>query len=68
MIKQHTRWVDKYRPSSINEYIGNDVIKRQISKWVSNEDIPHLLFSGTPGTGKSSLAKLIIQNIICYRM
>jgi len=65
MIKQHTRWVDKYRPSSINEYIGNDVIKRQISKWVSNEDIPHLLFSGTPGTGKSSLAKLIIQNISC---
>lgn len=46
-------WVEKYRPTSIDSYVFRDAAqKRQIDTWIKEKSIPHLLFSGSPGTGK----------------
>lgn len=56
---EHQIWCEKYRPVTINDYIGNDHIKEKINQYLQKEDIPHLLLYGPPGTGKTSCAKLI---------
>ena len=45
-------WVEKYRPQKLEEYIGNDALKKRIGLYISSGDIPHILLSGPPGTGK----------------
>ena len=64
-MKQHTLWIEKYRSQTLQQYIGNDAIKARIADCIANNDIPHLLFAGSAGTGKTTLAKLIIKNIQC---
>jgi DNA polymerase III delta prime subunit len=64
-MKQHTLWIEKYRSQTLEEYIGNDAVKSRISDCISKNDIPHFLFAGTAGTGKTTLAKLIVKNIKC---
>lgn len=58
-------WVEKYRPSTLDEYIANDSVKEKIKHYLEIGDIPHLLFYGRAGTGKTSLAKIIYKNIDC---
>ena len=53
--KQHT-WVERYRPVSLENYIGNEHLKTKVSKYISTHDIPHLLLHGKLGTGKTTLA------------
>ena len=65
MKKQHTLWIEKYRSQTLEQYIGNDAVKTRISDCIVNNDIPHFIFSGTAGTGKTTLAKLIVNNIKC---
>ena len=65
MKKQHTLWIEKYRSENLDQYIGNEVIKSRITDCIAQNDIPHFIFSGTAGTGKTTLAKLIINNIKC---
>jgi replication factor C small subunit len=65
MKKQHTLWIEKYRSENLNQYIGNEVIKSRITDCIAQNDIPHFIFSGTAGTGKTTLAKLIVNNIKC---
>jgi replication factor C small subunit len=65
MKKQHTLWIEKYRSQTLEQYIGNDAVKDRISGCIESNDIPHFIFSGTAGTGKTTLAKLIVNNIKC---
>jgi replication factor C small subunit len=64
-MKQHTLWIEKYRSQTLEQYIGNDAVKDRIADCISKNDIPHFIFSGTAGTGKTTLAKLIVNNIKC---
>jgi replication factor C small subunit len=65
MKKVHTLWVEKYRSANLEQYIGNEEIKNRISDCIESNDIPHFIFSGTAGTGKTTLAKLIVNNLKC---
>ena len=58
-------WVEKYRPSKLEEYVGNEHLKQKVSDYLQSGDIPHLLFFGKAGTGKTTLAKLIVNSINC---
>ena len=64
----HYLWVEKYRPSSLDTYIGNDHLKDKVSIYIKSEDVPHLLLYGKAGTGKTTLAKIVVNNIDCDYM
>ena len=66
--REHTLFVEKYRPVSLENYIGNDHLKTKVSKYINTGDIPHLLLHGKAGTGKTTLAKLLVSNIDCDQM
>ena len=57
--------VEKYRPSKLENYVGNENIKKSISKYLEQNDILNLIFYGPAGTGKTTLAKLCVQNLDC---
>ena len=57
-------WVEKYRPKSVSDYVFRDnKQKKQVSSWVDSGAIPHLLFSGAAGTGKTTLAKVLLNEL-----
>ena len=64
-MKDHGLLVEKYRPTNLNNYVGNESIKKSISSYIGQNDIQNLIFYGPAGTGKTTLAKLIIKNIEC---
>ena len=64
-MKQHSLWIERYRSENLEQYIGNDAVKDRITDCIAKNDIPHFIFSGTAGTGKTTLAKLIVKNIKC---
>jgi DNA polymerase III delta prime subunit len=63
--KKHTLFTEKYRPDTLEGYIGNEDFKSSLQQWIDANDIPHLLLTGGAGTGKTTAAKLIINNIDC---
>ncbi len=63
--KPHTLWVEKFRPQGLDTYIGNDTVKESIKQMIEKKDISHLLFFGPAGTGKTTLAKILVNNIPC---
>ena len=58
-------WVEKYRPQTLEGYVGNEVIKNKISDYLNQGSIQNLLLHGVAGTGKTTLAKLIANNLNC---
>ena len=57
-------WTEKYRPSTLEDYVFRDDEQRQqVQAWVKDGFIPHLLFSGAPGVGKTTLAKILINEL-----
>ena len=64
----HSLWVEKYRPTDLSTYIGNEHLKNKVKVYLESEDVPHLLLYGKAGTGKTTLAKIITSNIDCDYM
>jgi replication factor C small subunit len=63
--KEHTLFVEKYRPSKLENYVGNEHLKTTISRYLEQNDIQNLIFYGQAGGGKTTLAKLIVGNLDC---
>lgn len=63
--KDHTLLVERYRSKNLNEYVGNEHIKKTIEQYLGQNDIQNLIFYGPAGTGKTTLAKLIVNNLNC---
>lgn len=57
-------WYEKYRPATINDYVfHNEKYKQMILKYIETQEIPHLLLSGGPGSGKTTLVKILIKEL-----
>jgi DNA polymerase III delta prime subunit len=57
-------WVEKYRPNTIDGYVfASEHQRNQIESWIKEQSIPHLLFSGSAGVGKTTLAKILIEQL-----
>ena len=64
-MKDHSLLVEKYRPTQLDNYVGNENIKKTISQYLGQNDIQNLIFYGPAGTGKTTLAKIIVKNLDC---
>ena len=56
-------WTEKYRPDKFSEIVGQDDIIKKVKALASSLNIPHLLFTGPAGTGKSTLALIIVKEL-----
>ena len=57
-------WIEKYRPKTIDGYVFvDDNQRQQVESWIKDGSIPNLLFSGSPGTGKTTLGKMLINEL-----
>jgi len=63
--KENSLWVESYRPDTLEGYVGNEHILEKVKIYIENEDVPHLLLYGQAGTGKTTLAKIITNQIDC---
>ena len=63
--RENTLLNEKYRPDNLDNYVGNFNLKSTLAKQLSQNDIQNYLFYGPAGTGKTTLAKLIVSNLDC---
>jgi DNA polymerase III delta prime subunit len=66
--RSNTLWTEKYRPQTLDTYIGNAHFKEKMAQWIEENDVPHLFLYGGAGTGKTTAAKIIINNLDCDAM
>ena len=62
-MKDHSLLVERYRPTVLENFVGNETIKETIQQYLSQNDIQNFIFYGPAGTGKTTLAKLIVKNL-----
>ena len=63
--KENSLLNEKYRPTTLDKFVGNENLKKSLSKYLEQNDILNLIFYGPAGTGKTTLAKLIVSNLDC---
>lgn len=63
ITQEHTLWTEAFRPDTLEGYIGNEHIIEKVKIFIENGDVPHLLFYGSAGTGKTTLAKIIANAV-----
>ena len=61
--KEHDLWTEAFRPHTLEGYIGNEALIGKANIWIQNGELPHLLFYGTAGTGKTTLAKILANAV-----
>jgi replication factor C small subunit len=61
--QENSLWVESFRPNTLDGYVGNEHIIEKVKVYIENGDVPHLLFYGQAGTGKTTLAKIIANNV-----
>lgn len=67
-IMEQFLWVEKYRPKTVEECILPDSLKQTFQEFVDSKQIPNLILTGTPGTGKTSVAKAMLNQLGCDHM
>jgi replication factor C small subunit len=65
MKKEHSLWIERFRPQTLQQYVCSPELKEKIQSFIDSNDIPHLILAGSAGLGKSSLARLLVNNINC---
>lgn len=65
MKLNHFLWCEKFRPDTLDTFICSEEHKQKFKEFVDSQQIPHLLFAGKPGSGKTTLAKILVNNIDC---
>ena len=64
-MSSHGLWVERYRPQDLTTYVGNEHLKTKVERFLGDGNIPHLLLYGRAGGGKTTLAKIIVNNTEC---
>jgi len=64
-MKDHSLLNEKYRPLTLDKFVGNENLKKTLQQFLDQNDIVNMLLYGSAGTGKSTLAKLIVHNLDC---
>ena len=64
-MSSHGLWVERYRPQDLSTYVGNEHLKTKVERFLDDGNIPHLLLYGRAGGGKTTLAKIIVNNTEC---
>ena len=64
-MSSHGLWVERYRPQDLSTYVGNEHLKSKVERFLDDGNIPHLLLDGRAGGGKTTLAKIIVNNTEC---
>ena len=64
-MKENTLYVERFRPTTLQTYVGNESVKDTIQNYLDQGDIQNFIFYGPAGTGKTTLAKIIVKNLDC---
>ena len=64
-MKENTLFNEKFRPTTLEHFVGNQHVKDTIQRFLDQNDIPNMLFYAPAGTGKTTLAKIIVKNLDC---
>ena len=64
-MKDHSLLVERYRSKTLEEYVGNEELKKKLNLYLNQNDIQNFIFYGPSGTGKTTLAKILVNNLDC---